>query len=169
MAITLTVEDGSVVTGANTYVSLADATLFCSNLGLTAWALEATEDQKAAILRGMAFIESQSYVGIKEDQDNPLKWPRSSAYDEDGYAIDEDEVPTAIVSGLCRAAYEELIESGCLLPNAEGGTKREKIDVIETEYFQNPGGSSGTVFQSVLAYLRPFLSGSGTSVNVVRC
>jgi len=168
MPITLTVEDGSVVTGANTYVSLADATLFCSNLGLTAWAAEATEDQKAAILRGMAFIESQSYVGVKEDQDNPLKWPRSGAYDEDGYAIDTDSIPTNIVDGLCRAAYEELIDSGSLLPNAEGGIKREKIDVIDTEFFQNPGGSATTVFQSVLAYLKPFLSGSGSFANVER-
>jgi hypothetical protein len=167
--MSLIVEDGSAASAsANTYISDDYFTGFCSDLGLTI-STYATADRETAILRAMDWIESQSFKGSKEDKENPLLWPRSGA-DDGEFSIDEDEIPKALKKALARAAYEELLEAGCLAPTLSDNIKREKIDIIETEYFS--ANASSKDYAAIQNYLRPILlggkSGKGV-VNLLRC
>jgi len=164
----LIIEDGTLTdTDANTYATLSYVTTYCSNLGLSEWADAASDTvREAAILRAMAYIESKSYKGVKAEADDPLKWPREGVYDEDGYAIENDDIPTNLKKALARASYEEIKSSGILEPRLESGIKREKIDVIETEYFQS-SALSQTIFQAVDNYLQGLLK-STISIPVIR-
>lgn len=151
----LVLEDGSAsVASANTYATANYVTLFCAALGLDEWATVASATLwDGATLRGMAYIESLSYKGVKEDMDNPLKWPRVGATNEDGYAFDDDAIPEDLKKGLSRAAYEEIVEEGVLQPNLtrDDFTTSESVDVISTSYQQ---GKNKTVFQAIDAYLQ---------------
>jgi hypothetical protein len=171
MAITLTVEDGSAtVASANSYIELTFADSFCENLGLTAWASAATDTRSSAILRGMAYLDSLNFRGAKEDYDNPLEWPRSGVVDDDGYAIDYDEIPAKLMKATAQAAYEEILSPGALQSTISGGVKREKIDVLEIEYFASSSGSE-KVFTALNGYLRGLLDTgevSGSMVEVFR-
>ena len=154
----LIIEDGTLSTpSANTYATTSYVTTFCSNLGLSSWATASTANREAAILRGMAYIDSLSYVGVKSTDDQPLKWPRMNAYDEDGYAIDSGSIPSVLKKGLARAAYEENADPGCLQPNLtkDDFITQEKIDVISITYEQ---GTGSTVFQAIQAYLSGLLT-----------
>jgi len=155
-------EDGSIVDGANTYASLSYVDTFCSDLGLTSWASCSTTAREAAILRGMAYIESLSFKGYKSDADQSLKWPRDGAYDEDGYAIEDDAIPTNLLRAVARAAYEESVSSGTLQATRTGGVKREKIDVIEIEYFGS-STNSDKIFAAINGYLKGLLADSAFS------
>jgi len=162
----LIIEDGSLSTpSANTYATTSYVTTFCSNLGLSSWATASTANREAAILRAMAYIDSLSFVGAKSTDDQPLKWPRMNAYDEDGYSIDSSTIPAALKKGLSRAAYEENDDPGCLLPNLtkDDFITQEKIDVISISYEQ---GQNVTVFQAIEGYLSGLLI--STSYAVVR-
>jgi len=150
MAIVL--EDGSIVATANSYVSSAYVDTFCENLGLTAWDETDDDSKDAAILRGMAYIESMSFKGYKVESDQVVKWPRYGATDEDDYAIDEDAIPTCLLKAQARAAYEEIVSPGVLQSNLtrDDFVTSEKVDVITISYEQ---GKNEIVFRAIDAYL----------------
>lgn len=155
---------------ANSYIALAFADSFCSDLGLSEWASAATADRESAILRGMSYIDALDFRGVKYDYDDPLEWPRSSVVDDDGYAIDEDEIPTKLQKATARAAYEELISPGVLQSVIDAGIKRERIDVIEVEYFQS-SSTAVKINRAIEGYLKGLLetgSMSGGQVELFR-
>jgi len=163
MAVTLTKETGAVVTGANTYVNENDFDNYCDGRGLSYSAY--TPDQKEeAILRGMDYIENLEWKGTKQDEDNPLQWPRDNVEDRDGNVVDDDVVPTGIMNASCRAAYEELIDTGTLLTNLtrDDLVKRETIGPITTEFFEF--ANTKTVFQTIHAHCREYLVSGGKTL-----
>lgn len=148
---TLILEDGTASSAsANTYVEVADVDTFCENRGLTAWASLSTANKEEAILRAMDYIESLYFKGSKSDPENPLVWPRYMDYET---GIDEDEIPKRLKYAVCQAAYEESQSPGELQGNYDDNVKREKIDVIETEYF------SAKPSQKVFTKISGFLTG----------
>lgn len=72
-----------------------------------------------------------------------LAWPRSDATDMSGVVIDPATVPREVEYATYEAALRELQTPGILSPDYRPGSivKREKLDVIETEY--QPVADSG--------------------------
>jgi hypothetical protein len=129
-----------------------------------------SDDQKEqAILRAMDYLEALPWKGAKEDEDNALEWPRSGVVDHNGYSIDSDEIPAGIINGVCRAAYEEMVDIGCLNEKLERDdvVKRETIGPITTEYFAI-GSPKSPEYKILHAHIQGYLktaSGSG----LLRC
>lgn len=71
----LIVEDGTVVTGANTYVAEAE---------FTAWALgravTITGETGAALLMAMDYLETLPFIGARYSKEQSLQWPRENVY-----------------------------------------------------------------------------------------
>jgi hypothetical protein len=67
-----------------------------------------------------------------------------------------------VKNAVCRAAYEESQSTGCLQSNTTSNIRREKIDVIETEYFANE--PSITVYRTIEGYLKDLLNNSNIAV-----
>ena len=70
----LIVEDGSIVTGAESYISVADASTYHSNRGNTAWASLSTDAIREQCLRKATDFMRQAYRSrwqgyrVNEDQ-----------------------------------------------------------------------------------------------------
>ncbi len=184
MAITITVETGLVVTGANSFVSLADWKLHADNRGRVYTAVYVDETVKAALVKMADYLNSLPWKGIKTARDNPMSWPRygmtltdwnemhqpASEYigvvDNDGYLIGTGEVPAEVVNAQCEGAW--LILTGKDMEPAldrGGALKREKYDVVEFEYFS--GASPTTEFRAVSNRLRGLLK-SSFSIEITR-
>lgn len=152
--MTLIVEDGSLTTdSANTYATQSYVATYCSDHGLAEWAALASASlEEQAIHRGMAYIESMSYKGYKCEEEQPLKWPREEAEDEDGYVIDSDVIPPTLLRGLARASYEEAVVPGILQSTLtrDDFTISEKVDVIAVTYER---GRNERIFRAIDAYL----------------
>ena len=170
---TLVLEEGdATVASANTYVEVTDVDTFCDNIGLTAWSTLSTTDKETAILRGMDYVETFSFKGIKMSWEDPLEWPRYGVWDNSYYGSMEDwsseelafyqEIPAGVKKAVCRAAYEESQSVGCLQSSVTSNIRREKIDVIETEYFANE--PSITVYRTIEGYLKDLLNNSNIAV-----
>ena len=168
---TLIIEDGTAASlSANSYVTVAEVDTFVSNLGLTGWSTLSTDAREQAILRGMDYVETFSFKGVKMDWANPLEWPRYGVWDDSYYGSTEDwsseelafyqEIPKGVKNAVCRAAYEESQSTGCLQSNTTSNIRREKIDVIETEYFSNE--PSTTIYRTIEGFLKNLLN----SVNI---
>lgn len=164
---TLVLEDGSGVAGANTYALTATIDAYHSNLGNSDWT--GTDDEKStANLRAMRHLESLDYNGTKDEQTNPLEWPRSGAYDRNGFLIDNDVIPQGVINALCEAALIELTSPGALRPSTStaGQVKRQKVDVIETEYFE--AYSQTVSYDTITNELVGLVGGSGSTVKLTR-
>jgi len=149
------VEDGSIVDGANSYVTVANVEEYATLMGVTFTGGE------AAILNAMTFIESSNFKGSKYTSGQSLQWPRSGAI-VFGWLVDTDTIPSQLFSATCEAAIKQ--QSGDILPDLErgGAIKREKVDVLEVEYFN--GANANTVYQSVMALLKPLTQSSNRLV-----
>ena len=164
----LVVEDGSVVTGANTYASIDTVDAYHAALGQATWTGD-DADKETAILRAMRYVENLQWNGTKTAQANPLSWPRDDTYDRDGVEYASNMVPDAVVNALCEAALIELTDQGALRPTqaTTGQVKRQKVDVIETEYFES--NYSRQSFDAINGELIGLVGGSGgNSVKLVR-
>lgn len=162
----LIVEDGSGVANANTYANLATVTAFHAARGNGGW-LASSEDAEPAILRAMDYIESLPWKGRRAILSSTLEWPRVDVLDRSGYPVLANVIPQGVILALCAAALVELVTPGALAPALERGgmVKREKVDVIETEYMD--GAPSSTTYPAIMAPLKG-LVGAGNVVELVR-
>ncbi|TNE42527.1 MAG: hypothetical protein EP348_00175 [Alphaproteobacteria bacterium] len=127
--MTLITETGSGVTGATSYVSLAEADSHFTALANDDWTSAADGQREEALIRAALHIDSFDYPGRVLDWDQGLKWPRSGAYDRDGREI--SGLPHAL-----RVAALELADT--FLKDGAGldqrSIAREKIGPIEVAY-----------------------------------
>lgn len=167
MAITITVEDGSVVSGANSFISLNDFKSYLDNQGRVYSGLFDDEKLKAALVIAGQFLNNQGWKGVKTARENPMSWPRygtspdgwnqleqpASAWlgvvDRNGFFIPTDSVPGEVIQAQCEGAWL-ILQGYALEPILErgGGIKRRKVDVVEIEYFE--AASSQTIFRTII-------------------
>lgn len=140
----------------------------------TAWSADGVtpDQQTAALIRASSSIDGlygDQFPGKKAGgRDQILAWPRTGAYDHCADEnIPDDEIPLAVEYATYAAALQELIEPGSLSPIVTPGrvTKREKVDVIEREFFGPERGPDADSMRPVLSTvedaLRCLLSASG--------
>lgn len=92
----LTPEDGTIVTGADSYGTQAACTTYHANLGNTAWAALSSDEMDQAIRIATRFLDYTfaPYIrGHIYDRDQELAFPRSGLRDAEGFAWDVDEIP----------------------------------------------------------------------------
>ena len=169
----LNVETGTGSSTSESFISVADADLYHSNRGNTAWAA-LTEPTKEQCLRRSTDYMEQVYrlrwLGYRVTITQALSWPRDEVQRLDltllnQYSYYENNVVPPEVKNAC-AELALKAASGELLPDLTQGVLREKVDVLEVEYDKySPQSPRYTAIDRLLA---PFLSGSSVSRTVVR-
>ena len=137
--MTIIVEDGSIVTGADTYVSVADYESWADARGIE-YDTTLVESQ---ILRAMDYIETLRFIGQKSTKAQTLQFPRVGVV-VDGYELDYDEIPEQ----LKKAVYESVkaeSEGASQLANVERRTLSEKVGAIEVQYAENSNSTTSVV------------------------
>jgi hypothetical protein len=151
----LTVEDGTVKTGSESYISAADATTYHSNRGNTAWTGSDTV-KEAALRKAATYLDGhyrRRFKGQKvKPTTQPMEWPRVGVKLVDGDILYYDvtpsfydsefmgflpttTIPQRLKDAQCELALRAL--SGDLSADGESNIIREKVDVLETEYAPN--------------------------------
>jgi len=164
---TLVIEDGTVVAGANSYYTLASADDYFDTRGNSTW-VDYDEDAKIyAMIKACQYMENLNWKGVKSLSDQELVWPRIGMEDEDGYAIDSDEIPKRIKWGQAEIAYRYILDTELEtdISAGAGSVKSEQVDVIKVEYFT--GKSVNKTYQRVENLLAPFLKYGGTGSCVI--
>ena len=159
---TIIVENGTVVAGANSYVSEAGLLDYAASRGVTL-----TGATDVLIIKAMDYIESLSFIGDKHREAQPLQWPRDEVY-IDRYYIERETIPKELKNGVYTAALAIDAELDPLRIVGRA-TKREKVDVIEVEYMDSAASETivRTISAALYKILRPGGHG-GTSFRVVR-
>lgn len=137
MPSALVIEDGSIVSGANTYVGLDTARTYAEDRGF-----ELSDDDDTVtvqLFKSMDYLAtfSQRWLGVPVASDQPLAWPRSQVILPGTVAyFPEDEIPPNLIAAQCQLVIEQQVNGIDLIPSSLPGLPviREKVDVIETEY-----------------------------------
>ena len=167
--MSLIVEDGTGLADAESYLSVADATTYHTNMGNSvAWAaVGVTAVQEAMLRRATNYLRSRYYnmwEGRAIAAAQRLDWPRWGVPTRDGYgAIASNAVPEEVKNACAELALKAF--SADLMPDESQAVKREKIGPIEVEYDQT--SSSAPSYVAIDAMLAPFLiAGSRPGLNV---
>lgn len=153
MSASIIVEDGSIISGANSYVSTTELTTFASNRGITI-----TGTLADLLIQAMDYIENLPFKGVKLTEDQPLQWPRGFV-NVDGYYIRTDEIPQQLKDGLCHCAIA-IDQGNDPIQDLSQTAIRKKVGDLEIEYAQ--GTTSVTVNRKILNVLKKLINGSNT-------
>ena len=155
----LIVEDGTGLTDAESYISVADATTYATAHGLTAWT--GTDQAKEAALRNATQYIDTTYQfrSAKFDYYQALEFPRQM------WDWDLDPLMVKVRSATVELAVKALTEN--LFADVEPSVvTRVKVGPIEKE--TKPVSTAGQKrFANVDAMLRQLTTGLG-NVSVVR-
>ena len=166
----LIVEDGTIVSGADSYVSLVDARALAAKYNL---ALPADDTEAEAALRN-----GSVYVGLQEpfmcgSRVSPLQelsFPRQGVtlY---GYDVASNTIPAQVIRAQVIAAVE-YGNGTCVRASTDGrATSMERVEgAVTVQYFNNGATGANTVITAAIDALRPLLCGlnNGSSFNVYR-
>lgn len=166
------VEDGTVVSGSNSYTTVSGITSYATDYGLTDWTDTSVTDtiREQAVFKSMRYLESLPWKGIKSVQGQNLEWPRYNVYDRNGYLIEDTDIPQAVINAQCEIAVLMLPGSDVdlqptftkddyLIENAVYGAVTEKWD---------PNGSTRRPNNTTIKDILKGLIGSAFIVEVER-
>lgn len=153
------VETGAIVTGANSYVSLADASAYISARGLTMSVVDAT------IIKAMDFIESHAmqFRGERVQRDQPLSWPRTGVV-IDNWLWSSTEIPRQLINATLATVVEVAAGNDPYNPPiATLPTIKERVEgAVELAYASPRGGDMKlSKDREALVQLRPLMKSSG--------
>lgn len=167
MATTLIVEDGSIITNANSYNDIAAIKAYAALRGFALNDDDAITENQAIL--AMDYIESfrQNFKGIPTvGLLQSLSWPRTYVIvGEDEYLT--DYIPPMLKSAQCRLVVD--INKGIdLLPSFAtlDRLKKNKTGPLEKEWFESP--SIAPVLTAADALLAPLLEQSSFGLRTVR-
>lgn len=168
----LTIEDGSGVPNANSYVSVAEVKDYADQRGIS---LPPDNDLEKLIVEAFDYVESfrSQFRGKKTNYDPSIQtsqFPRTGVV-VDGWEYPENSIPGNLKLAQCQATCDSY-SSGPLMPSNMGASiLREKIDVLEVQYAQ-PQDGAGMVpspsWPKVDSLLSPLFSSGGWNVEVKR-
>lgn len=126
--MTITVEDGTNVPDANSFVSVAELVTYAQARGIS---LPETEpEQEVLLIKAMDYIEvsDKEYKGYRTFTDQELSWPRT--YDYQDLGIPEDLKKAQMVLAVAAMTVD-------FFPNSSGltrSTKKTVVGPISVEY-----------------------------------
>lgn len=163
----LVVEDGTVVTGANSYVDASFLTDYATARGLTV--PTATAELEVLLTLAMDYIEShgERFKGKKTEATQETQFPRTNVVLY-GALLGPNTIPRDLKFAQCQAAVEA--QSADLLPSTtEAPVRQETIGPITTIFgFTASDPWEGPTFPKVDVFLDPLLRGGGFGVEVCR-
>ncbi len=131
--MTLVVEDGTVIDGADSYVTVDEANAYWFTRALAndqSWVDAESADKEAALRQATAFLDD-AYVwnGTVVDGGQDLQWPRAGIYDRNGYPLPTNEIPSRLKRAVFVLAKEAL--SGALIEveNRDATLKSKTVEV----------------------------------------
>lgn len=153
----MVVEDGTGLSNADSFVSVAYADTYFTTRGVSAWA--SLINKEALLIKATDYIEavySESWKGVTLNDTQSLSFPR---------IIDDSTVyPDRLLKAVCELALKA--NDGDLLVDVEQRTIEEKVDVISVKYAEY--SDQKTQYSMVYGLISPYLLSTGANKKAMR-
>ena len=136
----LTVETGSGLAAADTYVTLTAAdTYFAARDAPAAWTALSNALKESALKYATEWLDGHyAWEGGVKSLVNPaqaLGWPRVNAYDLESRLIEVDAVPERIERATCEVALAHANTALNTVQERGGAVRKEGVGPLQVEYF----------------------------------
>lgn len=167
------VEDGSGLTNANSYVSLLDAEQELIQLPdayKTNW--DTTSDhvkERLLVWASRLLDEWVDWYGVKNTQDQALRWPRSGVVDRDDYTLSSSVIPAFLKTATAYLAKEIVI--GDRTSEPVQGIDSLTVGPISIDFTGENTPSKRVLPSAIRAMVSPYgrlKGGRRSSVDLVR-
>ncbi len=163
----LVVEDGSGLSTAEAFASVAEADAYWALRGVpSAWSSSTTAQKEEALRLAAAFLETEGHArwkGTRYSAAQRLAWPRDGVY-VDGQCLDRAVVPRALKEANIEAALRSRTATAGLVPDeTEVGIASESVTVgpiTESKSYRGEK-SAATRYEYVDRLLAPLLRTRG--------
>ncbi len=171
--MSLIVEDGSGVVGAESYASVAQASSYHAARGSTAW--DDVDDKEAALRKATDYMLQNYRLGWKGYRVNPeqaLDWPRSECYVSgyrlgkfsSNYLVPSNVVPNEVRNACIELALKATVED--LNPDLTQQVLNNSVGSISVTYSE--ASPQHKRFRAIDMMLRHLLDGNGITAKVGR-
>lgn len=166
--MSLTVEDGSLPDGANSYVSVSDTRIFAASRGLSLPAAGSPGDAAIEVLLNTAldYIEAKraEFQGSKLSSAQVLQWPRRGVV-VDGFSVGVDEIPACLVQAQMRLACYAYANGGTLTAVSDGRVViEERVEgAVDIKYADHGDNKPQPQFPEADKLLAPLLEGGSST------
>jgi hypothetical protein len=169
--ITLIVEDGTKVVGANSYLTLAEAEGYHSLYGNTDWA-DAADDEvrkQALVLatKAVDLLYGSKYLSFMyPDSNQPLLFPRAYFWDNTGRIIPEHTIPLSLKDAVSEIALMQINGANIFpMQSTSGLVKSDNVKLgslgVVTDYIRAPEGETFDGFRKIDILMLPLLRKPG--------
>lgn len=147
MPITLTVEDGTGLADANSYVSLVEATAYHeTNLHSDDWPTDEEEQKKALITATRILDQQYQWNGYKKTTIQALQWPRVRVPDPDAAGtivppafgfptyLSDTTIPKPLKDGVLALALALIENNPEVRPDSEGVSSFTLNEVMSVDF-----------------------------------
>lgn len=143
----LVIEDGTIVPGAESYVSAAELKAYAAKRGITVPADDSACE--VLLIKAMDYLNGYEprWKGCRVSAEQPLAWPRKGVR-ANGFPLPSNTIPGPLKAGQCvLAVAAQTLELMPTVDPAQSGVKRDKTGPLETEFF---GPNDGVYSQPVI-------------------
>lgn len=166
----LTKEDGSIVSGADTYANVDDLRAYATKRGATVPADD--DDCEVLLISAMDWLAAQSerWKGTKVQWDQPLDWPRYCVV-IGGYELPSDEIPADIVKAQCQLAIDSQtidLQPSVDVASQQGPVVEKTVDVLSVKYADPAVNRSSSWFAKASGFLSKYFAAGANQVKLVR-
>jgi hypothetical protein len=170
--VSIVVEDGNIVPGANSYGSVADADAYFSGHELeSTWTVLDNAAKEKHLKRATRYLDLRYHARWVEQRvslSQVLDWPRINIQTRDGFGFRSNQIPPEIP----KACFEAAVRSAAgdtLIPDIVPGTnagslnyERVLVGPIEQELHYSGARSQLKSYPSIELLLQDYTTCSGT-------
>jgi len=161
LSASFVVEDGTGLSTANSYLSVADADTYHANVTQSGdWTAATTAAKENGLIVATQYLENKyrgRWRGRKKLWSQALAWPRYGALDDDGYAMDSEAVPQELQAACAELALRVVLGDDLLgVVTEPGEVTSESVSVgpISESKTYAGGKPHGYLYPKVEALLR---------------
>tara|TARA_R100000789_G_scaffold41611_1_gene43139 strand:+ start:14817 stop:15329 length:513 start_codon:yes stop_codon:yes gene_type:complete len=169
--VALVKEDGSIVSGAESYVTVAEADAYWADRGDPAqWTDLTTAQKESALRQATQYLETNyNWKSCLQDVVQPLAFPRLPFYDKEGRLLaGEGVIPQKVKDAQIELALRHAIQNLLLDTNPQDDNiLRERVGDHEVQY--KSGSTKTYSFSYVQSLLRSYvLSSTFNEARIIR-
>lgn len=153
---TIIVEDGTIVAGANSYITEIELDTYAADRGVTVVGTKAQ-----LLISAMDYIESLSYQGQIIQYTQPLQWPRGGVV-IDGYSVPITTIPQLLKDALAETAL--AIDAGNS-PIGDVERVKDQVTVGTISVTYSKSAASTTIVRKISTKLKKLLSAGNTGFS----
>ena len=174
---TIVKEDGSVVSGANSYVTESEVSVYFTDVGKddTAWLALTSTGKEQAVLRSARFLEAEfgpDFMGTRRQRGQALSWPRYGVTGLDNYLVDSTTVPSEVLLAQFELIFKTVDGTEFYTDVAESSSTLEEKEVqigpIKSKKKYRTSAAGEAFHAYVESLLDPYLRGGANVIELMR-